>query len=138
MPFEFCLNPNRALDLTVVLCRGHIQSHPVICNWLSSTFFFFFVFNVHVFAFSFFFLFCFIGSFFCYIRVERTLFLCGLSRIYLDELFGVNFHGENKPSCHLKDEVRARQTGACCNNCRGNMKTFFYSFLSLVSFSFFL
>ncbi len=75
----------------------------------------FFAFNVHVFDLLFFH-FGFIGSIFCYIGVERTLFLCGLSRMYLDELFDVNFHEENKSTCHLKNEVRARQTGACSNN----------------------
>lgn len=119
MPFEFCLIPNRALDSIVVLCRDHTYSlilssvigcHPPSFQWPNCSIVFCLQCTCFCLLLLLFFHFCFIGSFFCYIRVERTLFLCGLSRIYLYELFGVNFHGENKPTCHLNDEVRARET----------------------------
>lgn len=79
MPFQFCLIPNRALDSTVALYRGHTQSHPVIVNWLSYLFpngpiaTTFFAFNIlYMFLSSFIPCLFYFGPFFIILRVEMT------------------------------------------------------------------
>jgi len=104
MPFQFCLIPNRALDLTVALFRGHatslIQSLLIGCHTffpmpqlgpcffpLQCIFFFFVViFSPY------------------YFREEMTQIYMCFEQNYLSRAMST-FMGKN--TCHLKDKVSA-------------------------------